>query len=82
MTSRGYLEAYDRQLRVDAEAPGAVAVERLGPLRLVSFAGGPGLVTYQGLGGAGAVTIAGWVGEVLARYRADAAITRGEDAGA
>jgi ribosomal protein S18 acetylase RimI-like enzyme len=77
-TSQGYLEAYDRQLRTDAETPGAIAVERLGPLRLVTFAGGRGFVTYQDLGGAGAVTIAGWVGEVLARYRADTAITRVE----
>jgi ribosomal protein S18 acetylase RimI-like enzyme len=75
-TSREYLEAYDRQLRTDAETAGAIAVERLGPLRLVTFAGGRGFVTYQNLGGAGAVTIAGWVGEALAHYRADAAITR------
>jgi hypothetical protein len=53
-------------------------VRRLGPLRLVTFAGGLGFVTYQDLGGAGAVTIAGWVGEALAHYRADAAITRVE----
>jgi ribosomal protein S18 acetylase RimI-like enzyme len=77
-TSREYLEAYDRQLRTDAETPGAIAVDRLGPLRLVTFAGGRGLVTYQDLGGAGAVTIGGWVREALARYRADAAITRVE----
>ena len=62
MTSQEYLEAYDRQLRTDAETPSAVAVERLGPLRLVTFAGGRGFVTYQNLAGADAVTIAGWVG--------------------
>ena len=55
-TSQEYLEAYDRQLRTDAETPGAIAVQRLGPLRLVTFAGGRGFVTYQDLGGAGAVT--------------------------
>jgi ribosomal protein S18 acetylase RimI-like enzyme len=77
-TSREYLEAYDRQLRTDAETPSAIAVERLGPLRLMTFAGGQGFVTYQDLGGAGAVTIAGWVREALAHYRADAAITRVE----
>jgi ribosomal protein S18 acetylase RimI-like enzyme len=77
-TSREYLEAYDRQLRTDAETPGAIAVERLGPLRLVTFAGGRGFVTYQNLSGAGAATIAGWVREVLAHYHADAAITRVE----
>ncbi len=77
-TSQEYLEAYDQQLRTDAETPSAIAVERLGPLRLVTFAGGRGFVTYQDLGGAGAVTIAGWVGEALAHYRADAAMTRVE----
>jgi ribosomal protein S18 acetylase RimI-like enzyme len=77
-TSQEYLEAYDRQLRTDAETPSAIAVERLGPLRLVTFAGGRGFVTYQNLDGADAVTIAGWVGEALAHYRTDAAITRVE----
>ena len=77
-TSQEYLEAYDRQLRTDAETPSAIGMERLGPLRLVTFAGGRGFVTYQTLGGADAVTIAGWVGEALAYYRADAAITRVE----
>jgi hypothetical protein len=77
-TSQEYLGAYDRQLRTDAETPSAIAVQRLGPLRLVTFAGGRGFVTYQDLGGAGAVRIAGWVGEALAYYRADAAITRVE----
>jgi ribosomal protein S18 acetylase RimI-like enzyme len=77
-TSQEYLEAYDRQLRTDAETPSAIAVQRLGPLRLVTFAGGRGFVTYQDLGGADAATIAGWVGEALACYRADPAITRVE----
>jgi hypothetical protein len=76
--SQQYLEAYDRQLRTDAETPSAIAVQRLGPLRLVTFAGGRGFVTYQDLGGADAVTIAGWVSGALAHYRADPAITRVE----
>jgi hypothetical protein len=77
-TSQQYLEAYDQQLRTDAETPSAIAVQRLGPLRLATFAGGHGFVTYQDLGGADAATIAGWVGQALAYYRADAAITRVE----
>ncbi len=77
-TSQQYLEAYDRQLRTDAETPGAIAVQRLGPLRLLTFAGGQGFVTYQDLGGADAATIARWVGEALTHYRADAAMTRVE----
>src|SRR6202050_5135030 len=77
-TSQDYLKAYDRQLRTDAETQSAIAVERLGPLRLVTFAGGRGFVTYQDLGGADAARIAVWVAEALARYRADAAIRRVE----
>ena len=72
------LTAYDQQLRTDAETPSALAVERLGPLRLVTFAGGRGFVTYQNLGGAGAPTIARWVAEALAFYRSDPAIARVE----
>lgn len=73
-----YLDAYDRQLRTDAETPSAVAVTRLGPLRLVTFAGGRGFVTYRDLGGADAETIGRWVEEALTHYREDAAITRVE----
>lgn len=72
------LRAYDRQLRTDAETRGAIGVERLGPLRLVTFAGGSGFVTYQDLDGASARTIARWVAEALAFYREDPAIARVE----
>jgi hypothetical protein len=78
MDTSKLLAAYDQQLRTDAETPSAVAVERLGPLRLVTFAGGRGFVTYQDLAGADADTIAGWVAEALALYRADPAIVRVE----
>jgi hypothetical protein len=78
--SRGhdYLAAYDEQLRSDAETPSAVLVTRLGPLRLVTFAGGRGFVTFRDLGGADALTIAGWVEQALAHYRADPLIARVE----
>jgi len=72
------LAAYDAQLRTDAETPSAVAVARLGPLRLVTFAGGRGFVTYKDLGGADASTIRGWVREAVAHYRRDPSITRVE----
>ena len=78
MATSRFLTAYDEQLRTDAETPGATAVERLGPLRLATFAGGRGFVTYQDLGGAGAGTIAEWVAETLAFYRADPAVVRVE----
>jgi GNAT superfamily N-acetyltransferase len=77
-TPQQYLDAYDRQLRTDAETPSAEALTRLGPLRLVTFAGGRGFVTYRDLGGADGATIARWVEDALAHYRADPGITRVE----
>jgi hypothetical protein len=72
------LAAYDDQLRTDAETPSAVSVTRCGPLRLVTFAGGRGFVTYRDLGGAGADTIRRLVPEALAHYQADPDISRVE----
>jgi hypothetical protein len=43
------LAAYDAQLRTDAETPSAISVTRHGPLRLVTFPGGQGFVTYRAL---------------------------------
>ncbi|MCC9203454.1 GNAT family N-acetyltransferase [Arthrobacter sp. zg-Y769] len=68
-TSTELLAAYDRQLRTDAETPGAASVERLGPLRLATFEGGRGFITYADLDGADAATIEGWVAAALAHYR-------------
>lgn len=78
MDTSTLLAAYDQQLRTDAETPSAVSVERLGPLRLVTFAGGRGFVTYQDLAGADAAAIARWVADTLAFYRADPQIVRVE----
>lgn len=72
------LAAYDQQLRTDAETPSAVSVERLGPLRLVTFAGGRGFVTYQDLGGADAAAIRRLVADALAHYQSDDTISRVE----
>lgn len=74
------LRAYDDQLRSDAETPSALAVQRLGPLRLVTFARGRGFVTYRDLGGAATdeATIRQWVAQALDHYRADPAITQVE----
>jgi predicted N-acetyltransferase YhbS len=77
-TSREYLAAYDLQLRTDVETPSAIGVTRLGPLRLVCFAGGRGFVTYQDLGGADASTISQLVERAVEHYRGDPAITRVE----
>lgn len=72
------LAAYDEQLRTDAETPSAIAVTRHGPLRLVTFPGGRGFVTYQDLGGADAETIRQLVPAAVAHYRADPQIRRVE----
>lgn len=73
-----FLAAYDEQLRTDAETPSAVAVTALGPLRLVTFTGGRGFVTYRDLGGADAEAIDRLVEATLTHYRADPGITRVE----
>ncbi len=72
------LAAYDEQLRTDAETPSATAVTRLGPLRLVTFPGGRGFVTYKHLGGGDAPTIQSLVTQALAHYREDPEINRVE----
>jgi hypothetical protein len=76
MEDRGrYLAAYDEQLRTEAEIPSALAVTVPGPLRLATFAGGRGFVTYQDLAGFDADAISRTVEAALAHYRNDPAIT-------
>jgi hypothetical protein len=72
------LAAYDDQLRTDAETPSAVSVTRLGPLRLVTFAGGRGFVTYRDLDGADAAAVRRLVPAALEHFRADAGTDRVE----
>jgi hypothetical protein len=72
----GFLSAYDEQLRTDAETPSALAVACLGPVRLVTFAGGRGFVTYKDLAGADARTIENLVADAVAHYRPDSSIAR------
>lgn len=80
-----FLMAYDRQLRTDAEAASAIAVERIGPLRLITFAGGAGFVTYPPVDGVDARRIPQWVGDVVDRFRRNPKVnhvewkTRGHD---
>jgi hypothetical protein len=82
---RRLLAAYDTQLRTEVETPSAVSITRHGPLRLVTFAGGQGFVTYPDLGGADADTVRRLVPAALAHYRSDPRIhrvkwkTRGHD---
>ncbi len=72
------LAAYDDQLRTDAETPGAVAVTRLGPLRMATFPGHRGFVTYRDLDGADAERVAELVAAAVTHYAGDASITRFE----
>lgn len=78
MDHHALLAVYDDQLRTDAETPGAVSVTRHGPLRLVTFSGGRGFVTYRDIGGADAATIRRLVAEALAHFVVDPTITRVE----
>jgi ribosomal protein S18 acetylase RimI-like enzyme len=74
----GLLKAYDAQLRTDAETRGAVAVIHLGPLWLVTFAGGRGFITYRDLGGADAQAIQRLVADAVAHYEREPGIHRVE----
>ena len=79
------LAAYDEELRTDAETPGALAIARLGPLRLVTFPGGRGFVTYRDLAGADRDAIQGLVMDAVEHFGQDPSIkgvewkTRGHD---
>lgn len=73
-----YLQAYDEQLRTEAETPSALSVTLLGPLRLATFAGGLGFITYRDLGGAVAADMPGLVSGALEHYRADPGIDKVE----
>jgi ribosomal protein S18 acetylase RimI-like enzyme len=73
-----FLAAYDQQLRTDAETPSAISVTALGPLRLATFAGGRGFITYRDLGGADGDAVGRLVEAAVAHYRADPEITRVE----
>jgi hypothetical protein len=74
-TAREYLDAYDRGLRTDAETSSAESVARLGPLRLATFPGGHGFVTYRSLGDADGPAIARLVEAAITHYRADPGVT-------
>ena len=72
------LRAYDEQLRTDAETPSAISVARLGPLRLVTFLGGRGFITYRSLGEIDEAGVRTLVAEAAAHFRADGGITKVE----
>lgn len=79
MTDRGdLLAAYDEQLRTDAETPSAVSVTQHGPLRLATFLGGCGFITYRDLDDADGDAIRRLVPEALAHFQADPDMIRVE----
>lgn len=78
MDSSQLLAAYDAQLRTDAETPGADSVTVHGPLRLATFAGGRGFISYRDLGGADETGVRQLVAEALAHYEPQADIARVE----
>ncbi|MFD1713263.1 GNAT family N-acetyltransferase [Amnibacterium flavum] len=72
------LAAYDSQLRTDAETPSAIAVTLLGPLRLVTFDGGRGFITYPHLGNLGEADLRALVPAALDHFLGDPVVTRVE----
>ncbi len=68
------LAAYDKQLRTESGTPGAVEIARLGPLRLVVFAGGFGFISYARPGPGEGEELRGLVPEALNRYREEPGI--------
>ncbi|MEV7663352.1 GNAT family N-acetyltransferase [Paenarthrobacter sp. NPDC089316] len=72
------LAAYDQQLRTDAEISDALKVTALGPLRLATFLGGRGFITYRDLGGADQESIRGLVAEAVAYFEVQLGISRVE----
>lgn len=84
-TKARFLAAYDQQLRTDAETPSALEVTKHGPLRLATFLGGRGFITYRDLGDADEQSVRRLVEEAIAYFQAKPEIikvewkTRGHD---
>jgi ribosomal protein S18 acetylase RimI-like enzyme len=68
------LAAYDHQLRGDTEALGALKVEHLGPLWLVTFAGGEGFISYQQLDGLEPEELESLISRAVGYFRAEQAV--------
>jgi len=73
-----FLSAYDVQLRTDAETPSAIRVTRLGPLRLVTFAGGRGFVTSRRTESVDGAILSELAVQALDHFRHDPETTRVE----
>lgn len=75
-TRHRLLAAYDAQLRMDAEATGAVSVLRRDPLLLLTFPGDRGFITYRDLGSLDEPAIRRLVGEALEELRQRSGVSR------
>ena len=73
-----FLLAYDQQLRTDAETPSAIAVARLGSLRLARLSRAQGFVSYPHPYGDEAEQLAQLVGQVLDHFREGPEVTEVE----
>jgi hypothetical protein len=78
MDAQTLLRAYDQQLRTDAETQNALSVTHLSLLRLVTFHGGLGFVTYPYPDDAEATELPHLVPRVLEHYRQNPTITQVE----
>lgn len=65
------LRIYDEQLRTESETPSQLSAVRHGPLRLVSFAGGRGFITYRNLDGVDAARLPDLARAALDHFRSD-----------
>ncbi len=73
--SAAYLALYDQQLRTDAETPSALHVQMLSTLRLVTFAGGQGFITYPHFDGSETIGLADLIAPALEYFKAQPQIT-------
>ena len=72
------LRAYDTQLRNESETPSAMAVTLLGPLRLLTFAGGRGFITYRDFGDLNEAALRRVIPQALEHFQRDPTIGRVE----
>lgn len=68
-TRERLLAAYDEQLRTEAGTPGAIEIGRLGSLRLVTFPGGHGFISYARPSEGAGKGLRDLVPEALSRFR-------------
>lgn len=71
-----YLHAYDEQLRTDSETPAALRMTRIGQLRLSTFAGGLGFVSYRDLSDTASQGMSNLVASAIEYFDTDQEISK------